>query len=123
MSAQIVNLVPMVHVVDVLRSVRFYEQLGLVVGGTLKKDSGGLQWAYLRSNRAEIMFVQADAPVSRTEQGVLFYLYADDLRKLREDLLARGVAASEITYPFYMQKGEMRVEDPDGYSLLIGQTD
>jgi hypothetical protein len=33
------------------------------------------------------------------------------------------VKVSRITYPDYMPKGEIRVEDPDGYCLLIGQSD
>jgi hypothetical protein len=40
---------------------------------------------------------------------------------LRDHLLASGVRVSTITYPDYMAKGEVRVEDPDGYCLLIGQ--
>lgn len=28
-----------------------------------------------------------------------------------------------ISHPFYMEKGEIRVADPDGYVLLIGQND
>jgi hypothetical protein len=27
----------------------------------------------------------------------------------------------EPTYPFYMPAGEVRVHDPDGYVLLVGQ--
>jgi len=40
---------------------------------------------------------------------------------LREHLVASGVRVSPITYPDYMPKGEIRVDDPDGYTLLIGQ--
>jgi hypothetical protein len=40
---------------------------------------------------------------------------------LRDHLSAQGVKVSAITYPQYMPKGEIRVEDPDGYVLLIGQ--
>jgi hypothetical protein len=55
------------------------------------------------------------------QQAVLFYFYSPDLSALREHLLASGVQVSGITYPEYMPKGEIRVEDPDGYVLLIGQ--
>jgi len=34
-----------------------------------------------------------------------------------------GVRVSAITHPAYMPKGEVRVDDPDGYCLLIGQVD
>ncbi len=53
----------------------------------------------------------------------MYYLYASNLVSLREDLLAKGIKVSAITYPQYMRKGEVRVEDPDGYVLLIGQAD
>jgi hypothetical protein len=51
----------------------------------------------------------------------LFYLYSPDLVALREHLIAAGVRVSTITYPEHMPKGEVRVDDPDGYCLLIGQ--
>jgi hypothetical protein len=35
-------------------------------------------------------------------------------------LIALGVRISSVTYPDYMPKGEVRVEDPDGYTLPIG---
>jgi hypothetical protein len=35
--------------------------------------------------------------------------------------VASGVKVSAISYPDYMPKGEIRVDDPDGYTLLIGQ--
>jgi hypothetical protein len=52
---------------------------------------------------------------------VLFYLYSPDLIALRAHLQSSGVKVSPITYPDYMPKGEIRVDDPDGYCLLIGQ--
>ncbi len=53
---------------------------------------------------------------------VLFYLYAQNLKSLREELLAKGFAASEISYPEYLPEGEFRMEDPDGYTLMIAQS-
>jgi hypothetical protein len=35
--------------------------------------------------------------------------------------VANGVKVSPIAYPSYMPKGEIQVDDPDGYTLLIGQ--
>jgi hypothetical protein len=59
--------------------------------------------------------------VIASHQAVLFYLYSPELIALREHLLASGVKAATIKYPEYMPKGEIRVDDPDGYCLLIGQ--
>lgn len=123
MTFGVTGLVPMAHVADVERSIRFYEQLGLSRKSSLKKDDGTTFWAFMKSGGAEIMFSMADGPVVPSQQAVLFYLYAANLVALREQLIANGMQVSPITYPFYMKKGEMRVEDPDGYCLLIGQSD
>ena len=117
------NLVAMAHVADVQRSADFYSQMGFRIVSTFKNDAGVLRGVDLRSGDAALMLTKADAPVIAAEQTVLFYLYTDGLAALREQLLGSGVAVSEISYPFYMEKGEIRVADPDGYVLLIGQSD
>jgi hypothetical protein len=111
----------MAHVADVQRSVSFYELLGLKVRNTLKAADGRLVWVHIECELAELMFTRANAPVVASQQAVLFYLYSPDLVALREYLLAKGVDPSAITYPTYMPGSEIRVEDPDGYVLLIGQ--
>jgi len=69
------------------------------------------------------MVTRASEPVVASQQAVLFYLYSPDLIALREHLAASGVKVSAITYPEYMLKGEICLVDPDGYTLLIGQSD
>lgn len=135
---QIHNLIPMAHVADVDRSVAFYSQLGFTVGDTLKDGHGGTYWASISSDRAELMFARASGPVDPTQQAILFYLYSPDVAALREHLLLCGLrdagtftgcpmlgagrgAVSTMTFPDYMKKGEFRIEDPDGYCLLVGQ--
>ena len=114
----------MAHVADVQRSIDFYALLGMQVRSTFTPASSGqLAWAHLGCHNANLMITRADARIAATDQGVLFYLYADDLKSLREFLLSKDVAASEISFPFYMPKGEIRIIDPDGYVLLIGQAD
>jgi len=117
------NLVGMAHVEDVQRSADFYSQMGFRIVSTFKNDAGVLHGVDLRSGDAALMLTKADARVIAAEQTVLFYLYTDGLAALREQLLGSGVAVSEVSYPFYMEKGEIRVADPDGYVLLIGQSD
>jgi len=111
----------MAHVADVQRAVDFYKLLGMDLRGSLKGSSGELQWAHIASEQADLMLTRASEPVVASQQAVLFYLYSPNLVALREHLIAAGVRVSSITYPEYMRKGEIRVEDPDGYVLLIGQ--
>lgn len=120
-KALVKGLVPMAFAADVQRSVDFYKLLGMEMRGSLKNPSGALQWMHLANDQAELMFARASDPVIPSQQAVLFYLYTPDLIALREHLLSSGVSVSSITYPNYMPKGEIRVDDPDGYCLLIGQ--
>ncbi len=107
--AKVTGLIPMAHAADVLRSIDFYQHLGMEVRGSLRLPSGELQWVHLASDQADIMFARASEPVIAGQQAVMFYLNTPDLIALREHLLARGVKVSPITSPNYMPKGEIRV--------------
>jgi len=111
----------MAHVANVQQSVDFYKLLGMEVRGSLRNSSALLQWVHVASGQAELMLTRASEPIVASEQAVLFYLYSPDLLALRQHLLNNAVKVSPITYPEYMPKGEIRVDDPDGYCLLIGQ--
>ena len=122
-NPRVTGLIPMAHSADVQRSVDFYKQLGMEIRGSLRNPSSQLQWVHLACEQAHLMITRASEPVIASQQAGLFYLYSPDLIALRDHLLASGVKVSPITYPEYMPKGEIRVEDPDGYVLLIGQAD
>jgi catechol 2,3-dioxygenase-like lactoylglutathione lyase family enzyme len=120
-TAKATGLTPMAFVANVQRSIDFYALLGLTLRNTFNNPQGKLVWAHVQCEAAELMFSLASDPVIPSQQAVLFYLYSPDLVALRNHLLAQGIKISAISYPGYMPKGEMRVEDPDGYVLLIGQ--
>ncbi len=66
------------------------------------------------------MFLEAEGTLRPADQTVLFYLYTPDLPGLRDHLLANGVEVSAIRYPDYMRSGGVRLDDPDGYVILVG---
>jgi hypothetical protein len=127
-AAPLRAIVPMIHVSDVERSVVFYRLLGFEMGNFVPRE-GPMGWAWLCSSGAagwktgpNLMLTRNERSVISDAQGVLFYLYANELVSLRNDLIARGTKVGEISYPWYMPKGEFRVDDPDGYCLMIGQS-
>ena len=63
----------------------------------------------------------ADEPVDAFRQAILFYLYFDDIEQTHAALAGLGHAPGGICYPFYMPGGECRLEDPDGYVLMLAQ--
>jgi catechol 2,3-dioxygenase-like lactoylglutathione lyase family enzyme len=123
------GLVPMIQVADVERSAAFYRRLGFEVGNYVPRGGGPMGWAWLYAPGAadwkrgpNLMLTCNEEAVVPAAQGVLFYLYATDLKALREALLAQRIAAGEISYPEYLPNGEFKVEDPDGYVLMIAQS-
>ncbi|MFI4854686.1 MAG: TIGR03067 domain-containing protein [Phycisphaerales bacterium JB065] len=137
-TASVNRLVPYVHVADVEASLAFYARLGFVSVNAMKDSHGKMFWVLARSGDAEIMLVQASGPIDAEQQAVLFYMYSPDLSTLRATLIEhglrdagvyRGVRSPEdttqmvhkIAHPDHMKCGEMRVIDPDGYVILVGQ--
>ena len=121
-------VVPMIHVTDVDRSVEFYRLLGFEVGHRMPPD-GPMHWAWLYTPAAadwkrapNLMFTRSESPINPEVQEVLFYLYAPDMVSVRDKLLQSAIKVGEISYPDYLPKGEFRVDDPDGYCLMIAQT-
>lgn len=117
------------HVADVARSVEFYGRLGLELQSSHESE-GTLVWALVarpgdtpRDSDARLMLALASGPVDAGDQAVLFYCWTPDVQGLHDELAAAGIAVGDVTHPFYMPAGELRLEDPDGYVLLVGQLD
>ena len=122
MAAQTRSLVAFAHVADVERSIRFYADLGFKVGNSVVQEGSAVPvWAWLASEKANLMVGLASGPVDSSRQAILFYLYFDDIKQARAALLELGHGPGEIKYPFYMPGGECRLEDPDGYVLMLAQ--
>src|SRR4051794_3966213 len=114
------DLLPFVQVSDCARSVAFYERVGFDLEDEHEHD-GKLDWAALESRDAHLMLARASAPIERDKQAVLFYLYADDLAALRDQLLAVGVTAGEIPDGSPGPAREMGLADPDGWCLMVAE--
>ena len=120
MAHNLKYITAMPHVADVQRSINFYKHLGLELQRSLKNEDGTLQWAHVSGGGAELMFVRASGPL--TPPAMILYIYVRDVTTLRNQLAAADVIVSDITFPPYMPEGEICVNDPDGYTLLIGQS-
>src|SRR5687767_4779881 len=122
MAAKTKSLVAFAHVADVERSIAFYAGLGFnVQSSVVPEGKSSSVWAWLESEDANLMVGLASAPVDAAQQAVLFYLYFDDIVQTRAALLSLGHEPGDIKYPFYMPGGEFRLEDPDGYVLMLAQ--
>lgn len=141
-AACITENVPMLHVADVDRSAAFYALLGFACDSRFSGADGTTNWVALSSGKARLFLARASGPVNSSEQAVLFYMYSEDIRGMRTHLLQRGLVDAgpipsegqtflesqqknsivfEIIPRFYMPLGELRIHDPDGYCILVGQ--
>lgn len=145
MPGAIDRLVPLVHAADVEASLAFYSLFGFEFDEPMRDEQGNAFFGSAAAPNpnpgkgpAEIMFARASAPIVPETQAVIFYLYTHDVAALRAHLLASGLfdggkycgqrgpnngrrVVFEISYPDYMAHGELRIADPDGYCILVGQ--
>jgi hypothetical protein len=123
MTMQTRQLVPLISVADVERSIAFYQHLGFEVGNTFVPEGATKPaWAWLQSRNAQLMLSAALKPIVAEQQSVLFYLYTDDVSAARVSLVETGLSPGEIRTEFYAPRGEFELVDPDGYVLMITHT-
>jgi len=140
LASAVNRLVPYVHVADVEASLAFYGLLGFAAQNVMKDGRGRAFWALAQSSEAEIMLARADGPIDAGQQAVILYMYSADVSALRRHLVAGGVRDSgaysgasspsdgpgtifDVAHPHHMPAGEVRIIDPDGYVILVGQLD
>ncbi len=121
MSVKAGYCTPLLHVEEIERSIRFYELVGFATIDTDRAKPLG--WARLHCEGGALMLVRAEEGLDKSAaHAVLLYVYTPDLVGLREQLLANQVEVSPTRYPGYpgyMPSGELSVDDPDGYSVLV----
>jgi hypothetical protein len=126
------------HVASVDESLRFYALLGFEADSVMRDPTGVAFWALVSSGGGEVMFARASGPIVAEQQAAMMYMYSPDVAALRRVLLEGGVrdagvyagrrqagdgprAVFEVSHPHHMPEGELRVIDPDGYVILVGQ--
>ena len=71
MAAQTKSLVAFVHVAGVQRSIDFYADLGFKVANTVVPKGQSMPvWAWLESEKANLMLGLADGPVDASQQAI-----------------------------------------------------
>ncbi len=104
------------------KSAEFYKLLGFAVKNTVENE-GRLQWAWLQNSGAHLMIARSARPMNPQSRDVLFYMYATDVGEYRAELENKGVKVGPLEYPFWSPRGEFRIEDPDGYTLIVAHAD
>lgn len=110
------RITPMLPVSSMPASVKFYEKLGFAV----EKRNDDWRWAMLRFGECRLMVDESINVHSSGPRSSVLYLYLDDVSEFHEQVRRNGLTLPDLEVTFYGLT-ELRIEDPDGNRLWIGQ--
>jgi len=111
--------VPVVYVADVPTSVAFYVHLGF--SEQISGQDGEWTWSYLKCGDVGLLLAGGGSVWTGDPGPVLLYLRGDDVAGLEPTLREAGVEVEHLGYPDHAPGGELKVLDPDGHVLMVGQ--
>jgi len=120
-STPVHELVPLLYVEDIQRSLAFYrDKLGFAMSQSWEPD-GELAWCRLERGGAALMLQQAceeDGPPQARGRGTAFYFHCEDADAEHARLSAAGLALAPPSTAFYGMR-QLLLQDPDGYQLCF----
>jgi catechol 2,3-dioxygenase-like lactoylglutathione lyase family enzyme len=112
-------MVAATYVRDIDTSRAFYELLGF--GEHSSGQAATSAWSALRHGQNQVLLASTTPPLDLPGLPLIFYFYYDDVDAVVAVLAGAGVAAEHVGYPPHALGGELRLTDPDGNTVLIGQ--
>lgn len=117
-----VDVVPLLWVGNMAKSLEFYGQLGFEVVETWEPDSA-IQWCSLRFGDAELMLQQAENSTSTNVRepdgcGIELYFVCSDVQELYQRYTQVGLKTSKPRTAFYPMD-QIFLQDPDGRTLCF----
>jgi len=112
-------MVAATYVRDIAVSRAFYELLGF--REQLAGQAEISAWSSLRQGDCRVVLTSTQPPLDIPALPLLFYFYFDDLAAVLCALDEGGVATAHMGYPPHARGGEVKITDPDGNTVLLGQ--
>lgn len=119
MTAVLESMVASTYVRDLDISREFYELLGFREHSTGQAPTSG--WCYLHLGGHYVLLATTRPPLDLPQLPLLFYFFFDDVNAVTEVLRAAGRTPVHLGYPPHAAGGEIKVLDPDGNTILLGQ--
>ncbi len=118
MQSWVQAAVPVIYVCDIESSEAFYALFGYV-----RQQSGDAdaRWSYLQCGPHTLLLACVQPPLIDVELPLLIYLYVTDLPAVQEQLTRAERPYELVGYPDHAPGGELRIRDPDGNVVLVGQ--
>jgi catechol 2,3-dioxygenase-like lactoylglutathione lyase family enzyme len=113
------SMVAVTYVRDIDSSRAFYELLGF------REQSAGRAatsaWSALEHEGLSVLLASTSPPLELPPLPLLFYFFCADLDAVVGLLAAAGVEVARTGHPPHALGGEVKVLDPDGNTILVGQ--
>ena len=106
-----------VHDIDASRA--FYGLLGLVEHSS--GTAGDSAWSVMAHEGVSVLLAATGAALDIPALPVLFYFFYDDVQAVVGVLEEAGVSVIRTGHPPHALGGEVKVLDPDGNTVLLGQ--
>jgi catechol 2,3-dioxygenase-like lactoylglutathione lyase family enzyme len=113
------SMVAATYVRDIETSRAFYELLGFREHSAGRASTSG--WLALHQNGLFVLLASTRPSLDIPQLPLLFYFFYDDVDAVVSVLGAAGVPVTRTGHPPHALGGEVKVEDPDGNTVLLGQ--
>ena len=119
MMPAVQSMVAATYVRDIATSRAFYELLGF------REQSAGTAatsaWSSLHHGGLSVLLTSTTPPLDIPQLPLLFYFFYDDIDAVVRTLGAAGMQVTHTGHPPHAPGGEVKVLDPDGNTVLLGQ--
>jgi len=119
MTPAVQSMVATTYVRDIETSRAFYELLGFREQSAGKAATSA--WSALRHDGLSVLLASTEPALDIPRLPLLFYFYYNDLDAVVGVLDRADVQVTRTGHPPHALGGEVKVLDPDGNTLLLGQ--
>jgi catechol 2,3-dioxygenase-like lactoylglutathione lyase family enzyme len=113
------SMVASTYVRDIDASRAFYELLGFSEHSAGRAETSG--WTVMHLDGLSVLLASTTPRLEIPELPLLFYFFYADLDAVVAVLDAAGVQMTRTGHPPHALGGEVKVLDPDGNTVLLGQ--
>jgi catechol 2,3-dioxygenase-like lactoylglutathione lyase family enzyme len=107
------------YVKDIDASRAFYRLLGLCEHSSGKAEASA--WSVMRHEEVSVLLASTGPGLDLPALPLLFYFFYDDIEAVVGVLEEAGVPVNRTGHPPHALGGEVKVLDPDGNTVLLGQ--
>jgi catechol 2,3-dioxygenase-like lactoylglutathione lyase family enzyme len=119
MIARVRSMVAAAYVKDIDASRAFYGLLGFHEHSSGKAEISA--WSVMQYEGVSVLLASAGPALDVPALPLLFYFFCDDIEAVASVLEGAGVPVVRTGHPPHALGGEVKVLDPDGNTVLLGQ--